>query len=106
MKPQAVSDVLLAFPADVEVLMPSREDIPEEYWNYNDSWHCQLFSDMFFNGVRDLVLMPKDGIDPELAFRHIKAIMRSFQPKHEHKTAACCYLLDQWFETATWNVVK
>jgi hypothetical protein len=29
---------------------------------------------------------------------HLKAIMGSFQPKHEHKTAGVAYLMSLWFE--------
>jgi len=43
--------------------------------------------------------MPNDGIDQNKALRHIKAILGSFEPKHEHKEAAAAYLLSLWFKS-------
>jgi hypothetical protein len=40
----------------------------------------------------------KEGVDGNLAFRHLSAIQRSFTPKHEHKEAAVAYLASLWFE--------
>lgn len=103
MTPIEVSDVLMVFPGDVAGLIPAEKDIPEAYWESDGSWPCRLFNDLFFKGVRNIKLHPKDDIDPELAWRHIRAIMGSFQPKHEHKEAACRYLFDSWFADATWE---
>jgi len=43
-------------------------------------------------------LKSKPGIDRKAAIRHIKAIMASYAPKHEHKEAGCAYLFALWFE--------
>jgi hypothetical protein len=48
-------------------------------------------------------IKPKEGVDVDKALRHIQAIMRSYQPKHEHKEAAVAYLLSQWFDDVTWT---
>lgn len=103
MAPHPVDDVLLAFPANVEHLMPDLKEIPEEYWHWTASWSCRLFTDVFFKGVKEIRLYPREGIDPDLAWRHIRAIMGTFSIKHEHKEAACRYLMDQWFSDAMWD---
>lgn len=108
--PQPVDDVDIAFPGSVNHLMPKWEDIPEEFRkaSYSSSsrtkWN-QLFSDWFFSGINSTDdLVAKDGIDKNLALRHIHCIMRSFQPKHQHKEATIAYLFSLWFkESSTWE---
>lgn len=106
MKPQVISDVELAFPAKVKHLMPDMKDIPEEFKQFcgrGTKWN-QLFSDWFYSGLSKLDLVPKDGIDKNLALRHIRAVMGSFEPKHEHKEAAVAYLLSLWFtDESSWE---
>jgi hypothetical protein len=101
--PKAVDDVTLAFPANVEELMPEMVDIPVAFHCGGHTWGNLLFNAWFFRGLTSLDIVAKPGIDKEMALRHIKAIMRSFQPNHEHKEAACAYLFDLWFEPATWE---
>ena len=60
-------------------------------------WGAELFSRLFFNGGK-FELEAKPGIDRSAALKHIRAIMGSFEPKHEHKEAACAYLFELWFE--------
>lgn len=105
--PQEIDDTTLAFPGDVKKLMPLLTDEIDREFGMNGStkWN-KLFTDLFFRGVKNLKLTPKKGIDEKKAWRHIQAIMRSFQPKHEHKTAACAYLMSIWFEDATWEVIE
>jgi hypothetical protein len=107
MKPKVVSDVMMAFPANVipDYLPPSME-IPDEFWQYDDSWTNELFQDWFYGGLKDPKFYPKPGIDAEMAYRHIRAVMGSFQPKHEHKVAGCRYMLDTWFEKVEWERAK
>jgi hypothetical protein len=100
--PTKVTDVFLAFPADVTNMMPKWEAIPDEFKRGSTMWN-RFFNDMFHVGIKNVEMSPKTGIDPKLAFRHIKAISGSFQPKHEHKEAAVSYLLSQWFEDAKWE---
>ena len=103
MNPIPVDDATLAFPASVSNLMPPMDEIPAEFKRHDGTkWNC-LFSDMFYRGLSDISLTPKDGIDPETAWRHISAISGSYEPKHQHKEAAVAYLLSQWFEDATWT---
>lgn len=107
-KPQNVDDVLLAFPADVYPLMPPYEDIPEEFRDANgDNKWLQFQRDWFYGGLSaDTDVDLKDGVDGTMAFRHLKAIQRSFQPKHEHKVAAVAYLASLWFNDITYTRVK
>jgi hypothetical protein len=96
MKPKKVSDVELAFPAQVMHLLPKWEDIPEEFKNDNTNWNS-LVSEWFFGGLSGKFI-PKEGIDLKMAMRHLQACMHSYQPKHEHKEAGVAYLMSQWFE--------
>lgn len=97
MKPQIVTDVDLAFPANVMHLMPKMEEIPVEFKKGKTKWN-EFFSGMFYTGKLKFQVIPKEGINGSEASRHILCIMRSFEPKHEHKEAACAYLFSLWFE--------
>ena len=99
MKPIAISDLEIVFPATISHLLPKWEDIPKEFWDRNDKgkW-SKVVSDWFFRGLVDAKWKPKEGIDTNLALRHLQAIMGSFQPKHEHKEAGVAYLMSQWFD--------
>ena len=102
MEPIEVADLDIAFPANISHLMPSYDEIPKEYKGGHTKWN-QLFNDWFFFGVQKLNLVPQDGIDKQKALRHIRAILGSFEPSHEHKEAACAYLFSQWFQDAKWK---
>lgn len=99
--PQEISDVTFAFPGSVEKeYMPEYKEIPEEFRDLNRKtvWN-ELFSKWFFSGLEnDDIFIPKEGIDKKMALRHINTIMRSFQPKHEHKEASVAYLMSIWFQ--------
>lgn len=92
MKPQKVMDVEIAFPANVLHLMPKWEEIPETYKNGSKTNARNLF----YKGGK-ISWEAREGIDSVVALRHLKCIMGSFQPKHEHKMAAVDYLIDLWF---------
>lgn len=101
--PMDVDDLTLAFPASVRKMMPPYEEIPREFRHSSNKWN-KLFSDWFFAGIKDLELVPKDGVDLNKALRHIKAIMGSFEPKHEHKEAAVAFLFNEWFSDVKYKV--
>ena len=101
-----ISDVDAAFPTDVSRLMPPYAAIPREFRHGTTNKWNRLFNDMFFSGLTKLELKPKQGIDKDRAWRHIRTICGSWDPKHEHKEAAVAYLLSQWFEDATWETKK
>ena len=84
MKPIEVNDVLLAFPASVSHLLPDYKTIPEKFKAKNP-W-SNVFNKLFFGG-KGISFIPKEDIDPSLAWRHIRCVMGSYEPKHEHKEA-------------------
>lgn len=109
LKPHDVDDVTLAFPANVMgTLLPDWDIIPDEFrknWHGNSNKWCRLFTDWFYSGLKSADgLKFKDGIDRTKAFRHLRACMGSFQPKHEHKTAGVAWLFSLWLdESSTWE---
>lgn len=94
--PQAVGDVLLAFPAVLGGLLPPFEAIPAVY-PYRREW--LEFQHKWFTGTlpADSEIEPADGVDAVTASRHLMAIQRSFEPSHEHKMAAVAWLASRWF---------
>lgn len=103
MKPQPVTGLAVAFGAnreEIAKLLPKYTTLPAEYQNYhgNTAWQ-KVVTHWFFCGLASTdIFVPKPGIDQRMALRHISAIMRSFEPKHEHKEAGCAYLCSLWFE--------
>lgn len=97
-RPTEISTLDMVFPTTVRHLMPDYAEIREVY-DRGNKWGNRLFSDWFYSGIKSTDgLIPRDGIDKKKALRHIRAVMGSFEPKHEHKEAACAYLLDKWFD--------
>ncbi|MEX2717483.1 MAG: hypothetical protein Q6370_014380 [Candidatus Sigynarchaeota archaeon] len=100
MKPVAISDVELAFPAHVVgKLLPEWDSIPVEFRERRSPW-CRIVDAIFAGEGSDVAISVRKGIDPTLAGRHLRACMASFEPKHEHKIAGVAYLLSLWFEFA------
>ena len=99
--------------------LPAREDIPEEFrpackcsWpgkpipeDGPERW-LEFFSDCFFKGIADLQLYPKEGVDVDKAWRHIRALMRSWMPSHGDKESGCAYLMSQYFERVEWKAYE
>lgn len=79
--------------------LPDYKDVPEEFRNPNSQtkWN-KLFSKWFYTGAKDVVFIPKEGVDMRRALHALGALMRSWEPKHEHKEAGVAYLMSQWFE--------
>jgi hypothetical protein len=100
---QEISDIEMAFPGSVSHLMPKLEEIPEEFKQFRGTKWNAIFNDWFFSGLKNMKATPKDGIDINKALRHIKTIMESWEPKHEHKGAAVAYLMSLWFEEITYD---
>jgi hypothetical protein len=86
----------MGFAGNVEKLMPKFEDIPEQFKRNGNKW-VDLVSHWFYKGLKGATFSPKEGIDQQLALKHVAAIMRSWEPKHEHKEAACAYLMSEFF---------
>lgn len=108
--PHDVGDPTLAFPASViGTLLPRWADIPEEFhketvvsapwYRFQQVWFAYgLDEDSGFVGV-DL----KEGIDGNMAFRHLATIQGSYEPKHEHKIAGVAWLASLWFNEVVWE---
>ena len=99
-KPMEIDDATMAFPVSVDTLMPKYSEIPDEFKRWPGGPYCKWMSKWFFSGLqREETPAAKEGIDQAAALRHLSAIMRSFQPKQEHKEAAVAYLASLWLET-------
>lgn len=98
-QPQAVSDVLIAFPGSVSHLMPAYEDIPEDFRrNRGDARQWVAFQQTwFFKGLNKGMFEAKPGVEFDAAWRHLKCVQGSFEPQHEHKEAAVAWLMSRWF---------
>lgn len=101
-----VTGAQLVFSTSVEGFIPPYEQLPQEFKSYgskNVCWEIRLFTDWFYRGVKYLVLVPREGVDKEKALRHVRYVMGSWEPKHEHKTAGVAFLLREWFSSGTWE---
>ena len=98
-QPHVVSDVLIAFPGELGDLLPDEKIIPEEYRGRmtGDPW-VDWQAEWFFKGLKQAPI-PTDGVDRDLAMRHLSCIQRSFEPSHEHKAAAVAWLASRWFSS-------
>lgn len=100
MKPlqTSASDITLG-PKNVYEFLPDYRNLPEDFKYHRGNKWARLISDWFFHGLpEDVGFIPKEGIDAQTALNHIRATLRSFQPKHEHKEAGCAFLMSEWFE--------
>ena len=79
--------------------LPAMKDIPEEYQSWNHPAH-EAATSLFFRGgkLSDFGYTPREGVNAGKATAALQAILCSFEPRHEHKTAGAAYLIDQWFE--------
>lgn len=105
MEPIKVTDAELSFgPKNVDQYIP--KNIPEQFYKDKTVWN-KLFNQWFFNGLsKNAKFKFKENIDEKMALRHISTLMRSFEPKHEVKEAACSYLMSMWLKSVeTGNIV-
>ena len=94
-----ISNATKAYPADVKNLMPAYDQIPEEIKNQDANNYTRLRAKWFLKGLMAHdVPEPRGGIDGDKAWDHLFCIQRSFEPKHEHKSAAVAYLMSLWFK--------
>jgi hypothetical protein len=105
LKPIGVTDADIAFGGRAMKLLPKYADIPDEFKVGRTRWN-DVVDDWFFRGLKNCRWHPKEGIDTTRALRHIKAIMGSREPKHEHKEAGCAYLLCEFFDDVEYETVK
>lgn len=97
MKPKEVKDEEIALGGNMAKLLPKYADLPEDFKRDRTPFN-KLVREWFFRGLNKSLLTPKPGIDKDKALRHLKAIMCSWEPKHEHKEAGVSYLMSLWFE--------
>jgi hypothetical protein len=87
--------------------MPKYETIPPEFKRHNGNDYVKAVSSWFFSGAKghpngitigDHTFVAKPGVEAGKALAAIKAVLSSFEPKHEHKEAACAFMLSEWFD--------
>lgn len=87
--------------------MPKYESIPDEFKGHRGTPFNEAVSAWFFRGAKrdgDALVVdgqrftPKAGVDADKALAAIRAVLGSFEPKHEHKEAACAFMLSEWFD--------
>ncbi len=96
--PHETSMLDVSFGGNVATLLPSMEDIPDEFKGGSTPQN-KMFNEWFFKGLQVSALTVKEGINKARALDHLKAVMVSYDPKHEHKEAGVAYLMSLWFET-------
>lgn len=86
--------------------MPKYETVPDDF-KRGSNVYCRAISSWFFSGAKgtpdgliigDAKFSAKPGVDRNKALAAIKAVLGSYEPKHEHKEAACAYMLSEWFD--------
>ena len=87
--------------------MPKYDSIPEEFKRWSGNPYADAVSSWFYSGAKPhaggieidgVKFTAKPGVEAGKALAAIKAILGSFEPKHEHKTAGCAFLLHEWFD--------
>jgi hypothetical protein len=102
--PKKISQAELIFGAkNMNEMMPPYDKIDRKALDKTNT--VSFIENWFFSGIKIIKLTPRPGIDTNEAISHIKSIMSSFAPKHEHKTYGCAYLMDLWFEDIQWDRV-
>ncbi len=92
-----IKEITNPFPASLEGWMPDYKDIPDTFKHGRTKWN-KIMNEMFFMGGKVTKMVPKEGVNPEKALRHIYYCLSSFEPKHEHKEAGVAFLMNEWFD--------
>lgn len=101
-KPVTMRDIAFG-PVSMKDYLPVMEEIPAEFKDGRSRW-VGFIAEWFFRGLskpRVGALKAKPGVDKLQALGHVKAVIGSYAPKHEHKEAGCAYLMSLWFEAPT-----
>jgi len=101
MKIPEISDLEVGFGTTVG--LPDYRTIPDEFKGIGKTKWNRLVSDWFFCGLKSLRVAPKEGVDKDRAMKHIRALLASFEPRHEHKESGVAYLMSQYFADAEWE---
>jgi len=87
--------------------MPKYDELPDDFRDYHHNLFGKAVSSWFFNGasrnaenfvIDGVTFTPKEGVDGPKALTAIRAVLSSFEPKHEHKIAGCAFMLSEWFD--------
>lgn len=96
-KPSKKSDVEELFPC-VLPFMVEQKDIPDEFESPRNPY-VKFQTELFYGCLKDGdIIRAKEGIDLEDAIFQLDSILRSCEPKHEHKTSCVAYLSSLWLE--------
>ena len=82
---------------------PKMSAIPDKFNDFFHNKHCKIAAKLFYKGgsLSAYGMSPRAGVNIGKATLAIGALLRSFEPKHEHKMSIAGYLIDQWFEPTT-----
>jgi hypothetical protein len=101
-QPHDVSDILAAFPSGLGGLMPGFFEIPANFRDQSGDAESRPWLEFqrtwFFDGIDPAGWRARPGVDVTKAWRHLSVIQRSWDPTHEHKTAAVAWLASRWLE--------
>jgi hypothetical protein len=94
------SNLDCAFGADLKDYPPF-DTIPEQFRRGNSPAN-NVVGTLFFKGgsLDQFGLRVKAGVDRSAFYGALKAMLCSFAPKHEHKEAACAWLVHEFTEPA------
>lgn len=93
----------VAYGLDLEQkgLIPKFEDIPYEFKTKRGSKQARRWRDLqetwWSKGLDKGTLIPREGIDVDDAWRHLRAIQGSFAVELLHKASAVAWLASRWF---------
>lgn len=98
-KPQKVDGPAKAFGGDMQKLLPKYAELPDEFKRHDGTRWNKIVSTWIFNGLpKGTRFITHEGIDAQEAINHIRAILASWEPKHEHKESGAAYLMSRWFK--------
>lgn len=90
-----------AFPTKWEGYMPAWKDLPHPFGSVNhQDGHdaCRMAQLCFVGPLPEAIQFHAvEDISAEAAFHHIHYLLRSWEPKHEHKIGGVGYLISLWF---------
>lgn len=94
-KPNETTGADLAVgPKSINDFIPAYNTIPQDFKTMSNEY-CNFVSNWFYSGLK-IKPKAKDGIDLNKALCHLKAVLSSFEPKHEHKISGAAYLASKW----------
>ena len=96
--PIPVSQVLVAFPAKVDHLVPAMSEIPPEFLKQSNIY-VMLAEEYFTTGGINRTGgggTLKEGVLPEAMRAHMECVRKTFSLRQEHKIASLAFLFSCW----------